>query len=145
MNSYNGFTPAQRMKALQWSKQQVALGLRDKKPESCDICGQRNGFLCRHSENYSEPFGDHIGELGLCYICHMMIHCRFKNPDKWASYKKTIAENMRYVAYKGANWLRFKKEFLSKHEIFAFVETSSDNNIDVINKIESGYYLNGTS
>lgn len=43
-----------------------------------------------HSEDYSEPFGDNIGEFGLCYLCHMMIHCRFYNRLAWAAYRDTI-------------------------------------------------------
>src|ERR1700737_880157 len=39
-----------------------------------------------HSENYSEPFGDHIGEHGLCYRCHQMIHNRFRHAETWAIY-----------------------------------------------------------
>lgn len=141
MNSYNGFSPKQRYKALKWFKEQISQGLRSEKPKCCDICGQPHGFLQFHSENYSEPFGDHIGEIGLCYICHMMIHCRFKNPLKWACYKMTLQQGMRYSAYSTNNWVKFKKEFLEPFGIDAFVEPSDENNEEVIFRIESGYYL----
>jgi hypothetical protein len=38
-----------------------------------------------HSEDYSEPFGDHIGAYGLCRGCHVMIHRWFQNPADWAA------------------------------------------------------------
>ena len=76
MNSYNGYSGAQRLKALAWIKKEWANGTRPAKPCSCDVCGQTEGLLMWHSEDYSAPFGDNIGRFGLCYTCHMMIHCR---------------------------------------------------------------------
>ena len=59
MRSYNGFKPRQLMRVLVWLKQQYAAGLR-RPPIACDACGQTKGIIERHSEDYSEPFGDHV-------------------------------------------------------------------------------------
>jgi len=90
MNSYNGFTPNQRIKALRWLNEEYAQGRRTR-PTSCDVCGQTRGHLEAHSEDYSgPPFGDNIGAFGLCYRCHMMIHCRFSNPWAFERYVQSL-------------------------------------------------------
>lgn len=112
MNSYNGFSPNQRMKALRWLRDQQAKGLRDQKPVSCDVCHQTEGLLDFHSEDYSEPFGPNIGEYSLCYICHMMIHCRFRNRASWNIYKKYLREGKQFKPYYFRDWQNFKKDCL---------------------------------
>jgi hypothetical protein len=141
MNSYNNYKPSQRMAALRWFKQQIAKGLRDAVPISCDICKQTEGHLEFHSENYSHPYGDHIGQLGLCYVCHMMLHCRFNSPAKWQLYKTNLGNQIRYKAFKGRNWIKFKNSFLSGSGITAFVEPFEGDGLEVIDKIESGHYM----
>ena len=112
MNSYNGYTPQQRTKALKWFRAAQARGEKSRHPESCDICGQTEGHLEWHSEDYSEPFDlDHIGKFGLCYPCHMMIHCRFKNKEAWKVYGESIKEGFRF-RIKGRNWQDFAQFFL---------------------------------
>jgi hypothetical protein len=71
------------------SRPQTVLVVTDREPRPirCDACGQTEGPIDAHSEDYSEPFGDHIGEHALCYRCHMAIHTREKNPEAWAIYK----------------------------------------------------------
>jgi hypothetical protein len=89
-NPYNGFTPEQRDAAYYWAKAEERAGRR-RRPTSCDACGQTEGLLQRHSEDYSAPYGPHIGAIGFCYRCHMMTHCRFKRPALWAEYCDAIA------------------------------------------------------
>jgi hypothetical protein len=91
MNPYNGFTSAERTRALNWLKGEYAAGRR-RRPIVCDACGQTEGPIEAHSEDYSFPYGDHIGQYGVCYRCHMMIHCRFKNPGAWADYKAAVRD-----------------------------------------------------
>ena len=91
LKTYNGFNHDQRMRALRWLKIEYAAGRRTR-PFRCDACGQDEGVIEAHSEDYSEPFGDHIGQNGLCYRCHMMIHNRFKNPEAWTIYKQHIRQ-----------------------------------------------------
>ena len=111
MNSYNGFTPAQRMKAYEWLKEQWRLGTRQKGTK-CRVCGQTRGVLMAHSEDYSEPYGDHIGRYTLCFICHMMIHCRFRCPEKFAAYARIVSNGGRFEALRGHDWEAFRAKFL---------------------------------
>lgn len=99
MKEYNGFPGAQRARALRWLKGEYAAGRRTR-PERCDACGQTEGVLQAHSEDYSEPFGAHIGEHGLCYVCHMMIHCRFTAPRAWEVYRLNVRSGRRVRAGK---------------------------------------------
>lgn len=113
MNSYNGFTPAQRMKAYRWAKEQYDRGVRPRATE-CECCGQTEGVLDRHSEDYSEPFGRDIGRFSLCYRCHMMIHCRFKNKAAWEDYKRVIRAGYRFPAFHTRNFRKFASEMLDR-------------------------------
>jgi hypothetical protein len=87
MGWYNGFSPEQRWSALAWLKRQ---GLAN--PTKCDACGQTEGLLQRHSEDYSSPFGPHIGAISFCHRCHMLVHFRFRSPDAWKDYRLAIAD-----------------------------------------------------
>lgn len=100
MNPYNGFTPSQRVKALKWINGEYAAGRRTR-PTECEACGQTDGKLQAHSEDYSEPYGDHIGKYGLCYTCHMMIHCRFSAPVAWDNYRWAIRSGYRTAPNNG--------------------------------------------
>jgi len=77
----------------------------------CDACGQTEGPIEAHSEDYSEPFGDHIGCFGLCYRCHMVIHTRGKDPEAWATYKHHVALGRIFHPI-GKNFRRFVAENL---------------------------------
>jgi hypothetical protein len=90
MKSYNGFTPAQRMAALHWLKREYSAGRRTP-PQECQACKQRAGIIEAHSENYAEPYGDHIGAFAFCFFCHMMIHCRFSALHQWNTYRDMVA------------------------------------------------------
>jgi len=141
MNSYNGFEPKQRMKAFNWLKEQIANGKRQERPNYCEVCSQDQGILMYHSEDYSEPFGDHIGQFGLCYVCHMMIHCR-RNKRSWNNYKKYIKTGLRHKPYYKNDWNRFRADILleKKYEWEGQNPLLSEPNI--LDKIEKGEYLN---
>jgi hypothetical protein len=105
MNPYNGFTSAERTRALAWLKGEYAAGRRHR-PIVCDACGQTEGPIEAHSEDYSFPYGDHIGKYGVCYRCHMTIHCRFKNPVAWGIYKQDIRLGRIYAPIGRNSFLR---------------------------------------
>jgi hypothetical protein len=111
VNDYNGFSGAQRLRALAWVRPQYADGTRER-AKICDACGQTDGVLDRHSEDYSEPFGDHIGAYGLCYTCHMMVHCRFRSPKAWNLYKEAVAAGATFPAVLTRNFHRIANTFL---------------------------------
>lgn len=141
MNSYNGFSGSQRLKALKWFREQQAKGFRPLKPNSCDICTQTQGVLEYHSEDYSSPFGDNIGQFGLCYMCHMMIHCRYKNEHVWNIYKKSLYEKKVYRPFYSRNWNVFKRDCLNGALMNLGFEIVKENNYETLLKIEKGHYI----
>jgi hypothetical protein len=108
MNSYNGFTPSQRMKAYKWLMNEYALSTRTK-PVKCDSCGLTEGIIEPHSENYGEPFGNHIGQYSFCYRCHMMLHCRFRNKSAFIRYSTEVATGIQYEPFYVRNFHAFIK------------------------------------
>ena len=112
-NSYNGFTGAQRAKAGKWFREQVKAKHRLPAPAECMACGQTGGLLQWHSEDYSEPFGPHIGRFGLCYRCHMMVHCRFRAPGAWERYRRELRLGYQFGPIFSADFERFVLEHLS--------------------------------
>lgn len=95
MKPYNGFTPADRSRALRWLNAEYAAGRRTR-PTRCDACGQMDGLIEPHSEDYSAPYGDNIGAFGLCYRCHMILHCRFNQPVAFQLYVETVLRGVRW-------------------------------------------------
>jgi hypothetical protein len=91
MKSYNGFPPEQREKAQRWLRAEWASN-RLAKPSVCCACGQARGVIDAHAEDYSEPFAaGKTDEFHLCFKCHMMVHCRFRNRAAWVRYREAIA------------------------------------------------------
>lgn len=112
MNSYNGFAPDQRRRALAWLNREYAAGRRTR-PIRCEACGQDRGPIDAHSENYGEPFGPHIGGFAVCYRCHMALHCRFRNPLAWDRYKADIRAGKIFHPI-GRNFGTFTEETLNR-------------------------------
>ena len=100
MKSYNSFTAAQRSKAARWAMLEVAAGRRSW-VLTCQACGQDGGIVQPHSEDYSEPYGLHIGAIVLCHRCHMMVHHRDyseKAQAAWLVYCSKLREGWRGAA-----------------------------------------------
>jgi hypothetical protein len=112
LNHYNGFTPYQRTKAYRWLKREYADGRRSP-PTSCDGCGQTEGIIEAHSEDYSEPYGDHIGQFGFCYRCHMMLHNRIRAPEVWTRYKAEVAAGVTFTPFLVRDWWSFRAQHLT--------------------------------
>jgi hypothetical protein len=89
--SYNGHAWPQRAAAFAWYKKEVAAGRRTP-PTTCDLCGKtsQEAVIQPHSEDYSSPYGDHIGQYGLCRPCHSRIHKRFAAVDSWERYVRDV-------------------------------------------------------
>lgn len=109
MNSYNGFSPDQRMKAYRWLQDQIRSGKRLPPQGKCHCCGTE-AYTEHHSEDYSEPYGDHIGKYDICYRCHMWIHCRFRNHKGFRQYVTYIRDGMCFTPFNGKDWYRFRRE-----------------------------------
>ena len=111
MRSRNRFTAQQRMKAAEWLQEQWASGARTK-PAKCDVCGQTAGIIESHSEDYSAPFGDHIGRWGLCYRCYMILRYRFRHPTAFQAYCETLASGRRFPPMLTHDFSQFARDHL---------------------------------
>jgi hypothetical protein len=111
VNSYNGFSPQQRERAAAWLREQWRSDARPR-PSRCCACGQDRGIFDAHAEDYSEPFGDQTDAYPLCYACHMMVHCRFRNHDAWEAYKEKVRAGGRIAPFLTREWYRFKDQCL---------------------------------
>jgi hypothetical protein len=80
--TYNGFTPAERIKGWQLSRWAEAQGVKRRCPKLCSVCRsiQKVGW---HSENYY----DLLTQIPLCQACHFTVHGRFRQPMAWRSFK----------------------------------------------------------
>lgn len=89
MKWYNGFSPERRAQAARWIRREIEAG-RIPAPAACCACGQSQGTIDYHAEDYSVPFGAHLTSTPLCYRCHMMLHLRFRSPAGWKAYRDAI-------------------------------------------------------
>lgn len=101
LRTYNGFTSEQRLRAFAWLKSEIAAGRRTQ-PTSCEACGQTRGVIAGHSEDYSEPFGPHIGRFALCYLCHMILHARYSRPRAFRAYVAALKAGRKFPP--ASNW-----------------------------------------
>ena len=85
---YNGFTPEERDQAGRWKKQAAKQGLYHY-PTKCLACGQTEGAIDGHWEDYSPPFSEDT-DIPLCRRCHLMVHVRLKQSSAWKAYRELI-------------------------------------------------------
>lgn len=105
MNSYNGFSPAQRQKGDKIIKAAIAEGkLKPLTEVKCYICGQDEGIRHYHNEDYS-PENVIADARPVCWRCHMMIHKRFRHPKSYEKYISEVKAGKRYPpVYKHNDW-----------------------------------------
>lgn len=113
MKDYNGFSSAQRNRAQRWLNTQWDKGTL-RRPIVCVACGQDEGVIDAHAEDYSEPFRAGVTDgYHLCFPCHMMVHCRHRNEERWLEYRRIVEDGHRTtVPFLTRNWGRFMGEFL---------------------------------
>jgi len=80
--SYNGFTPYQRMKGDEIVKKAIAAGTWNFE-KKCSLCGLTDGHIWVHQEDYARPLED---SRPICVECHMRLHMRFRFPNLWHHY-----------------------------------------------------------
>lgn len=113
-NDYNGFNPTEQARAKRWIEKMIQAGKLDR-PTSCHGCGAPGGQDCVlfiHTEDYSEPFGPHTAKHHLCYVCHMILHSRFRCPKQWLNYLDGLRKGKIFPRFPQADWDRFKTLFL---------------------------------
>ena len=85
------------------------------RPSKCVACGQTEGVIDAHAEDYSEPFRAGVTDgFHLCFVCHMMVHCRHRNRVQWATYRQWVETGHRAaVPYRSRNWPQFSQDWLN--------------------------------
>jgi hypothetical protein len=77
LGPYNGFTGEQRVRTWElgtWLRRRGLLT----PASACDLCGG-SARLGRHSENYA----DVERAVTICGGCHLVLHRRFRQPNRW--------------------------------------------------------------
>ena len=92
MQSYKGWTPAERYESLKKTKQAIRDGIIPK-AHTCNRCGQTEGIIQYHNEDYSDPIK--YLEM-LCWRCHMIHHSTRRNPGAVKAYFEEVASGKRY-------------------------------------------------
>jgi hypothetical protein len=119
MKSYNGFSPEARERAQRWLRAEWISG-RLARPSVCCACGQDKGIIDAHAEDYSEPFRPGVtDEFHLCFTCHMMVHCRFRNRAAWSRYSEAIANGGHFTPTLKRDFGTFAAEHLGGPDMFA--------------------------
>jgi hypothetical protein len=139
VNSYNGFSPEQRTKALRWLRQEQAAGRR-LRAAVCEVCGQDKGKVMEHSEDYSSPFGDHIGAHSLCFRCHMWVHCRFRNALGFHEYVDALHGGA--IFEPASEWWLFKNDMLSQPaKLWRRIEGPPRKDLGLLDRLAEGSTL----
>lgn len=81
MKSYNGFSATQRAAIGPYLRERIRDGVVWHRP-CCDACGSTE-HVSGHSEDYSTPYGPHIGAYTLCRKCHNAVHNRGRLAANW--------------------------------------------------------------
>lgn len=90
MRDYNGFSSNLRTRAQRWLDREWRAG-RLERPTQCAACGQTEGVVQAHAEDYSEPFRRGVTDgFHLCLICHAMVHARHLNEYAWREYRRVV-------------------------------------------------------
>lgn len=91
MKAYNGYSGELRNEAQRWLNMMVATGEMHR-PGRCCACGQTQGVIDMHAEDYSKPFAKgKTDKFPLCITCHLAVHCRFRNVSCWDRYREKVA------------------------------------------------------
>jgi hypothetical protein len=108
LRSYNGFSGQQRELVGRIINQKVAAGELNKACK-CRRCGQTEGIIHYHCEDYSLPVTEEKIEH-LCWRCHMMWHSRFRNPESVAEYFAQIAQGKVFPPVRRHDFTILKRE-----------------------------------
>jgi hypothetical protein len=93
MVTWNGWTDKERNTSARKTNRAIKDGIIPAKPSKCNRCGQTEGVLEWHNDDYSDP----IKYLeGLCYRCHMVLHCEHLNPQSAKEYWDEVGKGKRY-------------------------------------------------
>jgi len=92
MKSYKGWTAEQRMESLKKTKAAIRRG-EIPPPTKCNRCGQTEGIIQYHNENYNHPT-KYLEPL--CWRCHMVLHSEHRAPEACKKYWEEIKNGKQY-------------------------------------------------
>lgn len=110
--AYNGFSLADRGAAARWASAN-ATGARRTNPTWCHACGQTEGLIYWHNEDYRTP----IAALPLCAWCHWTLHARLKPQQAhvFPTYRDMIRNGLRPLPCPlGSRWSAWRMAFLTQ-------------------------------
>ena len=87
MTNYKGWTAEERQDSLKLTKQAIKSGSIPK-PCKCNRCGQDEGIIDYHNEDYSHPT-KYLEQL--CFVCHLIHHSERRNPIGRRNYFAAVA------------------------------------------------------
>ena len=93
LSSYNGHSGEKRVRVQRWLNTQFDAGELPR-PSKCAACAQSEGVLDAHLEDYDRP----ETFVPLCVICHLALHCRFRNVAGFVEYRRRVAEGYQHPA-----------------------------------------------
>ena len=104
LKGYNGFSGEQRGRAQSWLNAQWRSGAITA-PLTAIACGQAAQPIDAHAEDYSEPFRKDVTDgFHLCFICHMMVHCRHRSQEAPRLYRHMVESGGRAIPVGGATF-----------------------------------------
>lgn len=89
MRSYNGHSPEKRTRVGTWLADQWNRGILPR-PDHCEACLRTDGVFHGHCEDYDRP----TDYIPLCNVCHLMLHCRFRNLGRWHQYRNLVRDGL---------------------------------------------------
>lgn len=111
--AYNGFSLADRFAAGAWAKQH---GLPARPERPCIVCGQTEGLLYWHQEDYRTP----VDAFPMCAWCHWALHSRLKPSQRalWGRWLHALDSGRRPPPCPfGARWQTFAARYMRKPSI----------------------------
>src|SRR3984885_11802024 len=113
LKTYNGFNGEKRARAQSWLNSQWRSGALAR-PVACTACDQTAQPIDAHAEDYSEPFRKDVTDaFHLCFICHMMVHCRHRNQEAWRISRHMVESGGRAIPVGGRHFRAFQQKFLT--------------------------------
>lgn len=85
LSSYNGF-PGPMREAVGRRQAKAWKNGDQPAPTTCEVCGQTEGAIHGHAEDYSR---DDV-YLPICITCHLILHMRFREPLMWDKYRAWV-------------------------------------------------------
>lgn len=100
---YNGFPAAYRDKQGGAVYKAFRDGTRERPTKciACNLTTNDNATIQAHNEDYHEP----LEYVGICFYCHMAIHKRFSDLNRWRIYRNLVCRG--WQPPRGRDYRRF--------------------------------------